>query len=332
MSSSTSSFSDEWKVLAAVALVLLAGEGLLRYAGPRVSSDIRQIRSLPRRAEKLHAGSGARVLLLGNSLARSGLQKDLFVAETRRLGAPAFAMGVENFNGAEITEWHRMLEENYASPSRRPDVVIVSAAGATSFADKPDVRLGRLAHLTSARRAPVVLADDLEGFGDRAEYAQSLLFFSFASRSGIQDKALERVIPYYDECTRRVKLAGRDRARARQAASGSGPKRTYRRLRRFLRTARHSGITPVLVLMPYAKDYEVPAELFRAAADGAARVLDCRRIDGLTPRHYSDGHHLNADGAGVFSREFAARLVRQHPDVLLGASTGPRTGPGADEG
>lgn len=65
----------EWKVLASLVAILLVLEVGMRAFETRLSKDIAHLRGLPEAAERLKAGDGYKILIVGNSLARHGIQR-----------------------------------------------------------------------------------------------------------------------------------------------------------------------------------------------------------------------------------------------------------------
>ncbi len=309
--------------------LLAAGELTVRLGGERLGSGLRDLGAVPRRAERLAAADGPRVLVLGNSLTVRGVLPDT-LADHLRGRRPGADCEVVAFLGAELCEWTRVLQHRFLAAGPPPDLVVV--ASGPRLWDVESVRGKRLALTVPATAALPIAREEFGGLEARAGWLHAALCRSFAAGPVVRRALLGRLLPHYDRGNGWLQEA--IQARRARAAAADPPRRTYRRLRRLGRLGRERGTTVVLALMPFAHRYEVPPEALAAARESGVRLLDLRRLPGLRPEHFSDGVHLTPAGAAVFTPLLAEALERELPAGPAGATaataaagTAPRPGP-----
>jgi hypothetical protein len=302
MSSSTSSFKTEWKVVVSVALVLLAAEVTMRLETSRFSEELRLLGSLPTAGDP-HTEPGTRVLILGNSLTRCGIDervlRDSFLSPE---GTPPVRFNKVAFNGTSALEWNRILTRYFIRVGNAPDWLIMPF-GTTALQDVRRPDLGRLALLCGPDDFWDTLANDLEPaqFG---LYLHSYVFYSFANRSRIRLVVLKNLLPDYATSTIRLWSA-----QAPGAAGADPPPPSYRMLKQLLAEGASHRIRIALVAMPRDEDYEIDPQI-RDAADAAKAILvDMRHVDGIAAEDFTDGIHLSPAGGKKFTRAFVRRLA-----------------------
>ncbi len=306
MRSFTSSSKREFKVILTVLAVMLSADLGIRLQGQRFSSELRALASLPQQASTLCKMDQTRMLILGNSLTNCGLDQDAFKGQAASCGWTDLAFEVVAFNGAEMCEWLWMFRMFFVEPGRLPDLVLVNATP-PGLCDVPDVRIARLVTYCGARME--VLRDGHFDFGQRAEYLHASLSASCVQRARGRQIILQSIVPDYIEM---VAWSHTLLRRSLDVASPSSQDDTsHHRLGLFASLAQQHGVKPILVLMPRAQPYELPQDLLDTIERTGVGCIDCREIEGLSPASYTDQHHLNADGARIFSRYLASRLARE---------------------
>jgi hypothetical protein len=302
MSSSTSSFKTELKVLACVGLVLLSVELVFRFAGHRLSGDLKKVRDLPAQAERMSGGDGVTALMLGNSLIITGFDEQAFTEEIRSQGVDPFTLSVVAFHNSDTTEWYRLFRHSFVEADSIPDVVIVSTR-LEHYWDEPAAHVDRIALYTPISSSLDIMREEHLTTEDRMTLLQSQLFTSFARRTGTRFQVLDSLIPYYEEQTEWV----HDQIYRGPVGAEGRADRGFSRIERLLRLAAEHGVQAVLVIMPTRKPLEVPTELAELAKVNGAELLDCQDIP-VTEQHFNDNYHMNSEGAKVFSPELARRL------------------------
>ena len=301
MSSSTSSFRTELKVLCAVALLFAASELGVRRLEKSASTDLK----VPAVARSLAEGGGVRVLVLGNSLIRGGLELELFRRELGEQGARGVRVERVSPLNTLVGDWYYVFKHHFVDARRVPDVLVVCFA-AGHLQDAPIKRTLIARYHSGAVDIPQIFADDVKDFDGRVEFLLSAAFASYAYRTNVSRRVLDALVPHYPESAERINKALRAEADERPGAGQP----TYRRLEKLVRAARGLGVRVILVAMPVGFSYQLDPGVERLAEDAGALLLDTRAVPGLGADGYDDGLHMNQSGAAVYSRFLAHRLAQ----------------------
>ena len=128
MRSSTSSSREELRVLVALGLLLLAAEAGIRSVGSSISLDLEHIGGIPAIAEEFGQGDELRVLFLGNSLTRAGLNPEAFELEAASQGLGPLRIAHIYPDDTTISEWPHVFKHFFVDPDLLPDVLVVGFA------------------------------------------------------------------------------------------------------------------------------------------------------------------------------------------------------------
>lgn len=305
MSSSTSNFRNERKVIGMVLLALFGSELLIRSLETFLSNDLRNIRQIPTVAKNLSDRRKLRILFVGNSLTRHGV--NAAVVEKELDAQAENALHVERVypDDTNIAEWYYLFKHYFVDAGSLPDVLIVGFANSQLHDDQP-IHRTRLAHyFTGLRDVPEVFAEDVPDVDGRVEFLLSGLLSSYANRDRVGLRLLAGVIPYYRDSTRTINQTleiGKG-----QKDEAADP--TFHRLERLLRLAEGRGVKVVLVAMPQPNVYSLSPQIERAVNAANSIFIDARVIEGLGREHYLDEMHLNRGGSTLFSRFLAQHLA-----------------------
>jgi lysophospholipase L1-like esterase len=306
MSSSTSSFRTELKVVALVLLVLAGGELFVRLRERALSLDVQHIRQIPSIAEDMMRGEGKRILFLGNSMTRNGVDARIVQQELSAEGLTA-PLRIERVypDATGLAEWYYAFNHYFVSTGRLPDVLIIGFA-ANDLSDTRPPQAFRLAqYYTDARDVPEVFAHDVKDFEGRAEFLLSDLSVSFANRTRMRERALDILSPHYRESAQEI-----NRAQGAMKKKGGAPVTlTYARLERLARLAASHGVHVILVAMPQRESYQLDQQLQPAIERAGMTFIDARAPDGLDGEGFVDEMHLSTDGAALYSRHLARQLA-----------------------
>jgi lysophospholipase L1-like esterase len=314
MSSSTSSFRTELKVVALVLLVLAGSELFVRLRESALSLDVQHIRRIPSIAEELMSGEGKRLLFLGNSMTRNGVDVSIVEEELRAQGLTA-PLRIERVypDATGLAEWYYAFNHYFVDAGRQPDVLIIGFA-ANDLSDNRAPQPSRLAqYYTGARDVPEVFAHDVKDFEARAEFLLSKLSASFANRTRIRERTLDLFVPYYRESAQEIN-------RAQQAMKKKGGTLvavlTYERLERLGRLAASQGVRVILVAMPQREPYQLDPQLQPTIERTGMIFIDAHTSPGLSSTAFVDEMHLSTDGAAVYSRHLARLLASPLRDIF----------------
>jgi hypothetical protein len=305
MSSSTSSFRNELKVVALVLVALAACELVVRLREQSLSLDVRHIRQIPDISARLAQGEGLRVLFIGNSMTRYGVEPDIVEREIAAQGIAPLRIERVFPDASALPDWYYAFKRFFDAPTRAPDVLVVCFA-ANDLQDSQPVHTWRLAqYYTNLRDVPEVFREDIRDFDSRAEFLLSDASVAFANRTRVRERALDLVIPDYRETAQQINRTQKSQTAERLAHTQP----TYRRLARLGELAKSRGVRVILVAMPERVDYELDPALPSAVEAAGMTLIDSRAGHGLKPDSYADEMHLGASGARVYSQFLARRLA-----------------------
>lgn len=313
MSSSTSSFRSELKVVALVLVALAACELVVRLREQTLSLDVRHIRQIPDISARLAQGGDGqhphllRVLFIGNSMTRYGVEPEIV---ERGMAAQGIApLRIERVfpDASALPDWYYAFKRFFDAPARAPDVLVVCFA-ANDLQDSQPVHSWRLAqYYTNLGDVPEVFREDIRDFDSRAEFLLSDASAAFANRTRVRERALDLVIPDYRETAQQINRTQKSQTVEQLARTQP----TYRRLARLGQLAKSRGVRVILVAMPERVDYELDPQLQTAVEAAGMSLLDSRTGHGLNHDSYVDEMHLGADGARIYSQFLARQLAPQ---------------------
>src|SRR5687767_1062645 len=122
MSSSTSSFRTELKVLALVVAALAACELVVRLREQALSLDVRHIRQIPEISARLAQGEGLRLLFIGNSMTRYGVEPEILGREITAQGIAPLRIERVFPDATALPDWYYAFQHHFVAPDRPPDV------------------------------------------------------------------------------------------------------------------------------------------------------------------------------------------------------------------
>lgn len=271
-------------MIAVVAASLLAAELGMRAIEDRLSADVAHIRSAPAVAGKVDG-----TLALGNSLLREGVDLEALG------GLPAY-----HPDGTCIQEWAYGFRRYFAAGTDR----LLLFTGRTHLRDlgpRP-TPLGR--YYCATGDIPTYLRRDGSGLEVMVEFLLARCSTAFAQRKRIHPRVFTAIIPHYQTALREMN-ARRNATRADRAVAW-----TYGDLDLLLRSAGET----VIVTVPSPEPYDLEPEIVALAERHGATVLDIADdIDGITPAHFPDGWHLDAEGRAIYTAYLARTLSLKSP-------------------
>lgn len=304
MSSSIFSSKSEALVIMGVVLLLLVCESLLRTMEVRLSLDVRHIREIPAIVERLRTAQGRRVLFLGNSLTRDGVDRDTI---RQIVGAPAGeGLTLESIypDDTALCDWYYVYRTFLANRQVAPDLVVVGFV-TSQLADHAPVHPNRLAGYPGGwATLPEAFRDDILDAGDRIQYLLASLSRLLVNQERLRTRLLDVFVPHYRDAAQVLNRATRSLAHKPQERAQP----SYQRLRTFLQLVQTHGTKVVLVAMPVGYVYEIPEALAATVAAEGVLLLDLRHVAGLAEGDFPDGYHLSSAGAKIYSAALATSL------------------------
>jgi hypothetical protein len=167
----------------------------------------------------------------------------------------------------------------------------------------------------------MALENDISGFGDRCDLLQSFVSSSFANRERVQLATLLHLVPHYQEGVLEVQNALAATARGRQLDPADMPR--FHRLERLARLAQERGVPTLYVAMPNREDYDLEPGLHDALTRQGVYFMDCRDTNRMLKGKFVDSTHLGPEGASIFTREYARRLLKEMPGLFAARKPSP---------
>lgn len=300
MSLSTSNFKTELKVIGLVLLVLAGCELAVRKIVSAVTWDVR-VSAISR---ELVEGEGARVLVLGNSLVREGIDTDVLERELeRRAGGRVRVRQVSPLN-TSVSDWYYAFKQHFADASREPEVLVICFAR-NHLEDAELLRASVAQYYSDSGDIPEIFSKDVKTFDKRADFLLSALSVSFANRTSVERRVLEATVPRYREAITRINKsiveAGNNSAVAERP--------TYNRFEDLIKLAASRRVKVIVVAMPVREPYTPDAEIQQRAEAVGAVFIDCRDALELKQESFEDEMHLTDKGAAIFSQLLSEKLA-----------------------
>ncbi|MCA8983830.1 MAG: hypothetical protein R3C12_21985 [Planctomycetaceae bacterium] len=297
--------SSEWLVVLTVLGMFVLLELGFRFAGQKLSKDIAHLRSFPEIAAELAempASNGTRVLFLGNSLTRYGVDPNTF-RDVLQQKYGQVVQGIKlNPDNTALADWFYAYRTYFSRRGIKPDVLIIGFEGG-HLRDAASHHPDRLAqYYCTLQDCPELARYDLQGFEASSGFALSYLSSAFGNRDRIQRRVLDQMIPDYragmDELNRRMNS---------QAGVGITTEPDYSRLLELIAQAERDGVQVILAAMPVPTPYEFDAGLLEVVHSTSARLVDCRQVPGISLAMFFDGLHMDEQAQQLYSQALAER-------------------------
>ncbi len=298
----------EIKVLGAVAMALLATELVFRPLETFLSLDVAHIRSIPEVADAVSKPRGEgvkRVLFMGNSLTRSGVDDGKFVESMGGKG-----IGVSTFfiypDGSSITPWTYLYRDQFVRRGISPDVLVVGF-GRSHLRDGP-TDPSVLALYAGGGDVGRVLTEEVANIDAGIAFLFAKGSVAFAHRNRVQPRVFSEVLPYYQEAFTEINALRMAEARRSMPKGSEEAGETYSRLEEFLALAAGQEMAVVFVALPTAEPYPLSGKVEALIRTRGAKLLDFRGLPGIGADDFPDGYHLGERGAALLTEALVEGL------------------------
>ena len=306
MPSSTSNSSPEWKVVVSVLAFVALWELASSLSAPFLGEDREHIHSFPEISERLAASDRQKVLVLGNSLTKWGVDGDLLREEMNRHGGRPVDVAVMHPVGTDVVDWNYILRTYCLDVHRNPDLVVIGFV-AHHVPDLPVKRHRRLGgHFTAWSNRGELFEHALTNFDDRVENVLSGMFSCMGDQLVWSEGVLTGVVPGFRGGLRQLNHF--HEGAAQRPENGRAPPKTYHRLARLMSRLRDAGIVGVFVAMPLPEIWDLDPKIEETAREAGMTFLDARSIEGLAAEDFQDGYHLGETGTRKYTAWLAEAL------------------------
>lgn len=292
-------------MLSLVAL-LLAMEVGARVFETRLSKDLAYLRELPAVAQRMKESDAYKVLIIGNSLARYGIDKAML--ERRLQGKGYGEVLVEGFHqdATGITEWNYGLRRYFLNVGAIPDWIILVTAGKHLLDHAPhSERLG--AFYVDKAEVEEAIFNDLRSVENGSRFFLARFSSLFASRARIQPFVFYNYLPEYSHTIQTVN----GQRKALREDAGIDTEWGASNLSRLLRVVRSKGIVLSVVGVPMEVNYALPQVVLDEVRKQGLELWDLSEIAGIDDENFFDGYHLDAEGGRRVTDELMNQFFKQ---------------------
>ena len=319
----------EGPVLLVVICGLLLGELGMRLVENRLSKDVAHLKSFEKIAADLNpydADPGMRVLFLGNSMTRYGIDPFVFQQEFCKQSDRPIRSVKMNPDNTALADWDYAYRNFFSEEGRHPDVLVIGFEGG-HLRDRPSNHPDRLArYYCDSDDWLRLMRFDLPSFEDRASFLVSSLSTMYSNRDRLQRRVLDAVIPEYRDSSQQLNR------RQTSLAERTLPPPTYHRLKEFIDLVKSENVRLVLVAMPIAEKYELDPGLLELLKQEHVELVDARQVPGIVPEMFPDGIHMTEDASKLYTAYVADHLAGDASQMSGGPETEPSQTPAPQTG
>lgn len=272
----------------------------MRLIEKRLSKDIEHIRSIPQMAERMRAHAGKKILFIGNSLTRCAIDPGIIRDQMARDGARDPGLFFFYPDATSAANWDYGVRRYFINAGCKPDEVFIGT-GPRHLADRPGGDATRLgAFYVPGDQVMRALREDCPDYEQKTEFVFARFSILYASRAKVKPRIFGPLIPDYFDMEQWI-----NRQRDPGARDASPATDTFHHLEALLAMLQNENIPAHVFTIPQPEHYDLAPEALRIISDHAARLHHAANIPGITAARFSDGYHLDAGGAALFSRALA---------------------------
>jgi len=309
--------SSEIKIIVILVASLIGLEVGTRLAEPRLSKDLAHIGTYPdlesrfRSAGNGDSSAGMKVLVLGNSLARRGIDKKLLVDGLTEPGGNPPVVGFITPDGSSVTEWAWAYRRYLMHPGAKPDLVIVMTGQHHLVDDtREQLDIPRLAafYLSAKDRAEFVSRYSI-GSEQRLELLLASQSRLLADRTRLRPLLFYRTVPGYEVGVNQINAALGGGVPVASTDKTTLPKvETTDTLNLLIESVNASGARLVVVTAPLPDPYSLSGAVMGLLQKQGVATLLLGETLLLPDDRFPDGYHLDEVGAAKVTGELLRML------------------------
>lgn len=305
----------EWKVVVTLVAVLLLLEGAARLFEGHLSRDVAHLRALSDEAESLSDPNGFKVLVIGNSLARRGLDRERLGDGLNQgeEGGTALAYMVPDASNA--TEWSWGLRRYFNHREVGTDLNLVFTGERHLLGGNPSPE--RLGGYFVGREDWGRFIAESETIDSSVRFLLGANSALFANRERVRPLVGFHFLPGFEKVWGLLAGGGmKEETESGEDSAAAGPAQgiELENLRRLCASLEATGGKSVVVMVPMPEPYRLGPEIVAELESAGIEILDFSRVTGITEEDFPDGYHLGERGAEKFTellvKELDARLEK----------------------
>lgn len=300
----------ESKVLLMLVLILGLLEIGARVFEVHLSKDVKHIRSLPAVALGLKSAPDERlkVLIIGNSLSRDGIDQPLLKDGLQKLSGREVEIAAMYPDGSNINQWVYGYRRYFDQTGAVPDLVLIGT-GRPHLLDSPADADRLSAFYTSLTDLPHLLGQqqgDVEAIS-KAMLARSSMLF--AHRGRVQPLVFYNLVPGYTETTQTLSVQRDPAPEASVSSVQNAPQESCTTLAELLTTFQSQPATRAfIVTIPMTEPYTLPECVQKTGRSHKTHILNEGAAMRFDASHFPDGYHLDKTGAAEFTTVLLQKL------------------------
>lgn len=282
-------------------LYMAALEGLSRTVVPKMSASLRRehadyLNTLA--IEPVGKDGKPTMLVIGNSLLFQGVVRENLVSQT----ADAFDVSLFPVEGTTFNDWYFGMRRYFAESSRPAVLALcINARQMASNATNGEF----FAHaMMQLRDYPAVIRAARLDTMTASNYLFAHWSMWLATRANVRNGLTERLLPRITELVPHFTV----RAEATSSTDDEIAAQVLARVRAFRELAREHGAEFVWIVPPTMNSDDPAPRVRELAKAEGIRVLIPFPPGDMPVGAYSDGFHLNREGANLFTARLAPQL------------------------
>jgi hypothetical protein len=316
-----------WLLAAALLAYLLLAEAAMRFILPHhseIQQRVTRDQDAARRLRPTMPGGARSVLLVGNSLLLQGIDP----AQLTKAMGPGYDVVVYPLEATAYLDWYFGLRRLFAEGAR-PGLVVLCLGTTNMLSDATEG--GMFAHfLMRLRDLPAVVRASHLDMMSASEYFFANRSALLEGRVHLHNRLMSMWLPGAQLLASYLPI----RQRASVDIGPAGVARVVERLAEMRQLSAHYDAS-FMYLAPPSPSRADPAEAIRAAALSAGIAVSVPYAPGeLPPSAFTDGYHLNPEGAAQFTARVARALQQPAAPraVSLGREAAGAAPPAAPDG
>jgi len=279
-------------ILVLIILFISSIEIVLHFLQPFLSKDLKHYKEMDLVLEKFNNCNKDKVLFIGNSLTREGIDTQLFSEQNK-------CIALIRPDDTTINEWAWIFKSKVSGRINIKELKIIFLG--SQLKDKPlEVQnLVSISNLVSTNEIfEVIHLEDLD-FSDSASLVLAHWSKVFSSRERVQRRILA-LLPKYKEQSR---LINQSLVHAGTRTEDKIQKNRYRHLKMLIQLAQEKKVRITFIAAPLPKPYKIESNLLDIFDKySSISFLDARKAWDIQDKDFQDGYHLNARGASKFTK------------------------------
>lgn len=296
---------NEFKVILCLSGLLLLLEFGARQFETSLSKDVEHMRELPGQAELLKAASGDafKVLVLGNSLARCGIDLEVLQKGLQAKYQKPIVIARMYPDGSRIEEWSYGYRRYFGETGSRPDAILVTT-GLLHLTDRLQNINGMGAYFVSSKDCWEFCRNRLTGVEDISRFLGARYSALWAHRDRVEPLVFYRAVPGYTETAQVINSSV---SIDRQSIKKQPQNVTSAVFQRFADELQAGGTSLIIATVPMPEAYQLPEKIHQAIQNNGAKLIDLGANLKMSPERFPDDYHLDAEGAAIFTQQIIAQ-------------------------